>query len=198
MVTAVDTTPDKIKKFYAHPQVVAQCSNYLSQFSDVEIEYCDASSAAFEAVKNDTTGTLAALGSGEGARLYGLQIIAEALANQKENFSRFIVLAAKAVQVSTQIPSKTTWIMSTEQKSGALVDALLILKQHQVNMCKLESRPINGNPWEEMFYVDVESNMRDANLERALNELKQSTRYLKILGCYPSEDIQPAKINLGE
>ena len=198
MVTAVDTTPDKIKKFYAHPQVVAQCSNYLSQFQQVEIEYCDASSAAFEAIKDDETGTVAALGSGEGARLYGLQVIAEALANQKENFSRFIVLAAKAVQVSTQIPSKTTWIMSTEQKPGALVDALLILKQHQVNMCKLESRPINGNPWEEMFYVDVEGNLMDDNLHRALDELKQSTRYLKILGCYPSEDIQPAKVAVAD
>ena len=196
MLTAVASTPDKIKKLFAHPQVYAQCSTYLSQFQDVEIEYCDASSAAFEAVKDDTTGTMAALGSGEGGRLYGLQIIAEALANQKENFSRFIVLAAKEVQVSTQIPSKTTWIMSTEQKPGALVDALLVLKQHGVNMCKLESRPINGNPWEEMFYVDVEANLREPNMQQTLAELRRITRYLKVLGCYPSEDISPASVQL--
>ena len=196
MVAAVETTPDKIKKLYAHPQVYAQCSNYLSQFHDVEIEYCDASSAAFEAVKDDTSGSVAALGSGEGSRLYGLQIIAETLANQKENFSRFIVLAPQSVAVSTQIPSKTTWIMSTEQKPGALVDALLVLKQHDVNMCKLESRPITGNPWEEMFYVDVEANIRDQHLENALDELRGITRYLKVLGCYPSEDIQPAKVSV--
>lgn len=195
MVAAVDTKPEKIKKLYAHPQVYAQCSNYLNQFHDVEIEYCEASSAAFEAVKNDETGEIAALGSGEGARLYGLQVIAEALANQKKNYSRFIVLAPKEIAVSTQIPAKTTWIMSTEQKPGALVDALLILKQHGVNMCKLESRPITGNPWEEMFYVDVEGNLRDDNLVAAINELEQSTRYLKVLGCYPSEDIQPAKVS---
>lgn len=194
MVAAVDTTPDKIKKLYAHPQVYAQCSNYLNQFHDVEIEYCEASSAAFEAVKNDETGELAALGSGEGARLYGLQVIAEALANQKKNYSRFIVLAPKEIAVSTQIPAKTTWIMSTEQKPGALVDALLILKDHGVNMCKLESRPITGNPWEEMFYVDVDGNVRDSNLQAAIEELQETTRFLKVLGCYPSEDIQPAKV----
>lgn len=198
MVTAIETTPDKIKKLYAHPQVYAQCSNFLAQFQDVEIEICDASSAAFEAVQNDTTGEIAALGSGEGSRLYGLQVIAEALANQKENFSRFIVLANKSVSVSTQIPSKTTWIMSTEQKPGALVDALIILKDHGVNMCRLESRPINGNPWEEMFYVDVEANLRDQNLINAINELKSITRYFKVLGCYPSEDIQPAQVELSE
>lgn len=195
MVTAVDTTPDKIKKLYAHPQVHTQCSNYLSQFPDVEIEYCEASSAAFEAVKEDQSGEIAALGSGEGARLYGLQVIAEALANQKENFSRFIVLAPKEVAVSTQIPAKTTWIMSTEQKPGALVDALLVLKQHNVNMCKLESRPITGNPWEEMFYVDVEANLRDSNLQGAISELRDITSYLKVLGCYASETVQPADVS---
>jgi chorismate mutase/prephenate dehydratase len=195
MVTAVDTTPDKITKLYAHPQVYAQCSNYLGQFHDVEIEYCEASSAAFDAVKEDQTGTIAALGSGEGARLYGLQIIAEALANQKENYSRFIVLAPRPVEVSTQLPSKTTWIMSTAQTPGALVDALLVLKQHGVNMSKLESRPITGNPWEEMFYVDVEGNIQDDNMSAAIKELTSITRYLKVLGCYPSEDIQPASVS---
>ena len=194
MVSAVPTQLERIKTLYAHPQVYAQCSHFLAQFDDVNIVHCEASSAAFEAIQSDTTGTVAALGSGEGARLYGLQIIAEALANQKKNYSRFIVLANKPIDVASQVPAKTTWIMSTEQKPGALVDALLILKQHGVNMSKLESRPITGNPWEEMFYVDVEGNVRDSNMQRAIDELQQTTRYLKVLGCYPNEDVQPVKI----
>lgn len=194
MVSAVPTSLERIKTLYAHPQVYAQCSHFLTQFDNVEIVHCEASSAAFEAIQQDTSGTVAALGSGEGARLYGLQIIAEALANQKKNYSRFIVLASKAIDVASQVPAKTTWIMSTEQTPGALVDALLILKQHDVNMTKLESRPITGNPWEEMFYVDVEGNIRDANMQRALDELQQTTRYLKVLGCYPNEDVQPTKV----
>lgn len=194
MVSAVPTNLERVKTLYAHPQVYAQCSHFLTQFHDVEIVHCEASSAAFEAIQQDTTGTVAALGSGEGARLYGLQIIAEALANQKKNYSRFIVLASRAIDVASQVPAKTTWIMSTEQTPGALVDSLLILKQHDVNMTKLESRPITGNPWEEMFYVDVEGNIRDANMQRALDELQQTTRYLKVLGCYPNEDVQPTKV----
>ena len=134
------------------------------------------------------------MGSGEGSKLYGLQVIAEALANQKENFSRFIVLAPNDVSVSTQIPAKTTWIMSTEQKPGALVDALLILKQHDVNMCKLESRPITGNPWEEMFYIDVEGNIQDGPMQQAMEDLNAITRSFKVLGCYPSEEISPTKV----
>ncbi len=194
MVSAVPTSFDKIKKLYAHPQVYAQCSHFLTQFNNVEIEHCEASSAAFEAVQDDTTGTVAALGSGEGARLYGLHIMAEALANQKKNYSRFIVLANTAINVASQVPAKTTLIMSTEQTPGALVDALLVLKTHGVNMSKLESRPITGNPWEEMFYVDVEGNIRDENLEQAIEELSSITRFLKVLGCYPNEEVIPAKV----
>ena len=195
MVAAVETSPEKIKKLYAHPQVHTQCSHFLAQFHDVEIELCEASSAAFEQVKAQQSPEVAALGSGEGSKLYGLHVIAEALANQKKNYSRFIVLAPESISVSNQIPAKTTWIMSTEQKPGALVDALLVLKQHGVNMCRLESRPITGNPWEEMFYVDVEGNIDDDNLQQAIKEIKQITRYFKVLGCYPSENIKAVNVS---
>jgi chorismate mutase/prephenate dehydratase len=86
--------------------------------------------------------------------------------------------------------------MSTEQKPGALVDALIVLKQHDVNMCKLESRPITGNPWEEMFYFDVHANLQDENLGNAIADLRALTPYLKVLGCYPSEDVQAARVNI--
>ena len=79
-------------------------------------------------------------------------------------------------------------------KPGALVEALLILKQNQINMTKLESRPITGNPWEEMFYIDVEGNIKDGPMQNALEELKATTRYFKVLGCYPSEEISPTKV----
>ena len=62
-------------------------------------------------------------------------------------------------------------------------------------MYKLESRPINGNPWEEMFYVDVEGNLADDNMKIAIAELKQTAGMLKVLGCYPAESFKPVTIN---
>ena len=85
--------------------------------------------------------------------------------------------------------------MTTGQQAGALVDALLILKNQGINMQKLESRPINGNPWEEMFYVDVDGNLEDQNMQDALKALKQSVRLLKVLGCYPSESFKPVEVS---
>jgi chorismate mutase/prephenate dehydratase len=80
------------------------------------------------------------------------------------------------------------------QTPGALVDALSILKTHHINMTKLESRPITGNPWEEMFYLDVEGNLEDGPMLNAIDELRRSTRFLKVLGCYPSEEISPTRV----
>ncbi|MCI4192835.1 bifunctional chorismate mutase/prephenate dehydratase, partial [Dickeya dianthicola] len=77
------------------------------------------------------------------------------------------------------VPAKTTLIMATGQQSGALVEALLVLREHGIVMTKLESRPINGNPWEEMFYIDVQANLRSDNTRKALQGLAAITRSLK-------------------
>ena len=84
--------------------------------------------------------------------------------------------------------------MSTVQKPGALVEALTVLKDNQLNMTKLESRPITGNPWEEMFYIDFEGNLEDGPVQNAIESLKKMTRYLKVLGCYPTEEVSPTKV----
>jgi len=69
--------------------------------------------------------------------------------------------------------------MSTVQQPGALVEALLVLKENKINMTKLESRPITGNPWEEMFYLDVEGNIADGPMQKAMEALRGMTRYFK-------------------
>lgn len=107
--------------------------------------------------------------------------------------TRFIVVAPQPIEVTEQVPAKTTLLMTTGQQAGALVDALVILKNNQIIMSKLESRPINGKPWEEMFYVDVHANLRSENMQQALKELSAITRSIKVLGCYPSENVVPVE-----
>ena len=73
----------------------------------------------------------------------------------------------------------------------ALVEALLVLRNHSLIMTRLESRPIHGNPWEEMFYLDIQANLESAEMQKALKELGEITRSMKVLGCYPSENVVP-------
>lgn len=189
-----DTDLSKIKTLYAHPQVFAQCSHFLAELGNIEVKPCDSSSAAMIKVAELNSDSAAAIGSEAGGNLYGLHAIKSNLANQKENHSRFFVVAKNAVNVPLQVPAKTTLVMSTVQKPGALVDALLVLRENKINMTKLESRPITGNPWEEMFYIDVEGNVQDGPMQQGLEELKAMSRTFKVLGCYPIEEINPTKV----
>ena len=194
LLVSQETDVSKIKTLYAHPQVFAQCSHFLAELGNVEVKPCDSTSAAMLKVAELNRDDIAAMGSETGGSLYGLHAIKSNLANQKENHSRFFVVARNPVNVPLQVPAKTTLVMSTIQKSGALVEALMVLRDNKINMTKLESRPITGNPWEEMFYLDVEGNVQDGPMQQALEELKAMTRYFKVLGCYPSEEINPTRI----
>ena len=194
LLVATSTSLDKIKTLYAHPQVFTQCSHFLAELGNVEVKTIDSTSSAMLKVSELQRDDVAAIGSEAGGNLYGLSAIRSNLANQKENHSRFIVVARQAVKVPLQVPAKTTLVMSTIQKPGSLVEALMVLKNNEINMTKLESRPMPGNPWEEMFYIDVEGNTADGPLQQAIEELKKITRYLKVLGCYPSEEISPTKV----
>jgi prephenate dehydratase len=156
-----------------------------------KIEYTESTSAAMEKVAQANSPGVAALGSEAGGALYNLQVLERNLANQTQNITRFIVLARKAINVSDQVPAKTTLLMATGQQAGALVEALLVLRNHNLIMTKLESRPINGNPWEEMFYLDIQANLESASMQKALRELSEITRSMKVLGCYPGENVVP-------
>lgn len=196
ILTTGEQSLNNITTLYGHPQVFAQCSNFIAELGDVKKQACDSTSHAMQFVAQSDRTDIAAMGSAEGGKLYELSAIKDNIANQKENHSRFIVISRKAVKVPLQIPAKTTFVMSTIQKPGALVEALLVFKANQINMTKLESRPITGNPWEEMFYIDVEGNIDDGPMQQALEELNGMTRFLKVLGCYPSESINHTKVPL--
>lgn len=191
LLVAHETDLNQIETVYSHPQPFQQCSQFINRFPHWKIEYCESTAAAMEKVSALNSPKVAALGSEAGGGLYQLQVLEHNLANLQQNITRFIVLARKAIDVSEQVPAKITLLMTTGQQAGALADALLVFKAHHIVITKLESRPTRANPWEEMFYLDLQVNSRSTEMQRAFNDLLPLTRSLKILGCYPSENIVP-------
>lgn len=191
VLVATSTDLEQIETVYSHPQPFQQCSQFINRYPHWKIEYCESTAAAMEKVAQAKSPRVAALGSEAGGALYGLQVLERNLANQTQNITRFVVLARKAIDVSEQVPAKTTLLMATGQQAGALVEALLVLRNHSLIMTRLESRPIHGNPWEEMFYLDVQANVKAPAMQQALRELAEITRSMKVLGCYPSENVVP-------
>jgi len=194
LLTAVNTELENIKTIYAHGQPFTQCSNFLNKQKDIRIEYCDSTADAMAKAFELKDPTVAVIGSEEGGHLYQLHALEKSIANQDENHSRFILVARKSVDVAEQIPAKTTLILATGQKPGALVECLVVLKNKGINMCKLESRPIQGRPWEEMFYIDVEANIKSLAMQEVVSELNNLTNFIKVLGCYPIEHISPTSV----
>lgn len=186
------TVLTEIDTLYSHPQVIQQCSQFINSLPGVHVKYCESSSHAMQLVAKINRPNVAALGNAEGGKLYGLQVLQDGIANQVNNITRFIVLSKKPIEVSPQVNAKTLLLMSTTQQAGALVDALLVFKKHQIIMNKLESRPIYGKPWEEMFYVEIEANLHQEATQQALQELQNYCSFVKVLGCYPSNIVKPA------
>ncbi len=179
----------KIKKVYAHYQAAAQCSKFLAAIPECPIEFHSDTAMSFRQLAEEGNPYYAAIASEEAAKIYGLKVLKSNIANQNKNFTRFLIAGRNPVQPDKKTVCKTSLVMSTPHKAGALVDALSVFKKKNINLTKLESRPVTGKPWEQMFYLDFIGNLGDPEIKKVLNVLSQHTSYLKILGCYPACDL---------
>jgi chorismate mutase/prephenate dehydratase len=180
-----------LRTIYAHPQAAAQCSLFLASLPSCQVRPFNDTAESVRKVKQDGDVTTAAIASAEAAHLFGLTVLKRGIANHSENFTRFVVIARTPQAVDLRVPSKTSIVMATGHQAGALVEALVVFRDHGINLAKLESRPILGNPWEEMFYLDFQGNIADPKVQSALDQLTRSTRFVRILGCFPSDDQPP-------
>lgn len=187
---------EKIRKIYAHHQAASQCSKFLETLPSISIEYFIDTAMSVQKVKEENNPSYTAIASEEAAKLFGLKILKKNIANQKENYTRFLIASRKTQPVDNRIPCKTSLIMATSQMPGSLVEALNVFRKYNVNLTKLESRPIIGNAWEELFYLDFEGNIQDEIIQRLIDELGQYIRFMKILGSYPSQELARTKLEL--
>ncbi len=194
LVAFADIPLNKIKKIYAHHQAAAQCSKFLESIPKVAIEYFADTAMSVQRVADEGNPHFAAIASEEAAKLYGLKILKTDIANQPENYTRFLIATRKPQNVDSRIPCKTSVVMATSHTPGSLVDALGVFRKFKVNLTKLESRPIIGNPWEEMFYLDFEGNIADESIQKLMDELGHYTRFIKVLGSYPSQELAKTEL----
>ncbi|HAB53377.1 MAG TPA: 3-deoxy-7-phosphoheptulonate synthase [Ignavibacteriales bacterium] len=189
-----DVPLNKIKKIYVHFQAARQCSKFLKSLPQAEIVYFEDTAKSVQKIKEEGVKDYAAIASKETAEIFNVSVLREDIANQPTNFTRFLVCSRVPIKVDERIPAKTSLILATAHKAGSLVQALSVFKDFGINMTKLESRPIIGNPWEEMFYLDFQGNRQTQNVKNLLDEIGKHTRYLKVLGCYPTKEFEKTKV----
>src|SRR5690625_455257 len=173
---------ENIRRILSHPQAIAQCSRFLSELPRCRVETYHDTAMAARKVRDDNDLSQAAIASAWAAELYGLYIVRRDIANQPENYTRFVVVAREPVDVDPQISCKTSIVFATPHEKGALIRCLKILEEHDINMTKLESRPRPRKPWQYQFFLDVEGNIKDPSVEKGLKKLEDQSVYMKILG----------------
>jgi chorismate mutase/prephenate dehydratase len=174
---------DEITQVYSHPQALEQCSAYLKQMDKPIVPYVNTAVSAQKV--SESTKPIAAIASEKAAQLYGLSILKSNISNQRDNFTRFYIISAS--QYIRSYANKTSLVVTTNDKPGALYMMLGLFDRYKINMHKIESRPVQEKPWEYYFYIDFEGNVNDAQVAELILALKESCDYFYLLGCYEND-----------
>lgn len=183
LISLPDAKPVDITHIYSHPVALAQCEHYLdTYFPHAErIEYHD-TAASVEFIKNKGDKSMAAIAGRVAADLYDLPILAENIEDNKANYTRFLILDAKPSAATDA--DKTSLVIQTDHKPGALAGVLATFANANVNLTKLQSRPIIGKVWQYRFYIDVEAS--GEKLHSLIREIEKNGTAVTILGEYKS------------
>jgi len=175
----------QIRKIYSNPQVFAQCRLWLEEnLAQAEkIEVSSTTRAAQIAAREKHSACIASLLA---AKVYKLKVIAKDIEDSPHNITRFLVIGKNDVAPTGK--DRTSILFSIKDRVGALHDMLLPFKRYGINLTKIESRPSKKKVWDYFFFVDFDGHYKDAKVKRALAELEEKSKFLKILGSYPKAE----------
>ena len=175
---------ENIQKLYGHPQALAQSDRFLRDHPDWTVFQTYDTAGSVKLICDEGATDTAAIASLQAAKLYDVDVLAEAIEDNPQNYTRFVVIA-KEPQVHEKC-DKTSVVFTTPNEPGALFEVLKLAAECEVNVIKLESRPIPGRPWEYMFYMDFEGKVEAHGVRKLLDSLPDSTERLRVLGSYPA------------
>lgn len=176
------TTVETITEVYSHSQGFRQSTEFLKSYSDWELRPFHSTANSAKLVQDLNDNSKAAIASKRVANIYNLEIIKENINNQSENFTRFIVIGKKLEK--NQKSDKVSVVFSLDDKAGTLYKLLRHFAENDINMIKIESRPMKNGPWKYFLYIDFEGNPYSEQVIKALSLIKQSSLYFKLLGAY--------------
>ncbi len=190
LAATADVPVTSLTRVLSHPQGLEQCARFLRGLPGaVPVTVFD-TAEAMRVVAEQGDPTWAGIGSAEAAEAHGLVVLRRGLADQAENWTRFLVLSRTPVAVPERVPSKTSLVLVTRHEEGALARCLEVLSRSGHSLTKLESRPRPGSPFEYLFFLDFEGNVAEPRTQEVLDELRRAALALKVLGSYPAKVVR--------
>ena len=178
------TNSRNLRQVYSHPVALAQCGHFFARHPKIEkIPFYDTAGSVKMLAERRITGA-AAIASHIAASVYHARILATHLEDHHENFTRFLLLS-KTVPRRLE-GNKISIVFSTRNTPGALYKCLSVFALRDIDLTKMESRPLRGRPWEYFFYLDFIGSLKEERCQKALAHLAEVTNFLRVLGCYNS------------
>ena len=176
-----DVALSEIKEVISHPQALGQCDGYLRELG-VKTRPVYDTAGSVKILKASDERKVAAIASKRAAEIYEMQILQEGIEDNPENYTRFLEIATQPARPTGEV--KTSIVFSLKNIPGALFKALSVFALRDIDLTKIESRPLAGKPWEYLFYVDFLGALGDQSVQRALDHLSEYALMLRALGSY--------------
>jgi prephenate dehydratase len=181
-----------IRRVYSHPVALNQCLDFFARQPHIERVNCYDTAGSIKMIMEQGLRDAGAIASAVAAEIYGARILRRSIEDDRRNFTRFFLLrtASYTRRFSQPMPAKTLWktslVFATRNIPGALFRCLSVFALRDLNLIKIESRPLRGKPWEYLFYLDFLGRVGEPNVRNALRHLGELADLLQVLGCYPA------------
>jgi prephenate dehydratase len=187
LIARPETKFSRIRSAISHPVALRQCLRFFEKYPQVRSEVFYDTAGSVEQVMRQRDPTVAAIASALAAQYYGAKTLRRSIEDDRRNFTRFFLLARKAPKLRPKNGQtlKTSIVFSTRNQPGMLFRCMSALALRDINLIKIESRPLRGRPWEYLFYVDLIGSPLQASFRNAMSHLSEMTEFVTVLGCYP-------------
>ncbi|GAB4498671.1 MAG: prephenate dehydratase [Anaerolineales bacterium] len=173
---------EDIKKAISHPQALGQCAAYLRNHG-IKAEQAYDTAGSVKMLMESGAKDVAAIASRRAAELYGMQILEEGIEDNAENYTRFLAVGRESVVPTEE--AKTSIVFTLKNVPGSLFKAMSVFALRDIDLTKIESRPLQGKPWEYLFYIDLIGSTQNETVQRALDHLAEYAVMVRVLGSYP-------------
>ena len=174
---------NETKVVYSHPQALGQCREFIQKNNMKTVPTYD-TAGSVKIIKEMNSKEIGCIASKNASDIYNVPVIAEGIADNPNNFTRFLILSKNSTQESGK--DKTSIMFSITHEPGALYKIIENFEKYGVNLTKIESRPKKTTAWEYNFFVDFEGHSSNLQIKKMLEKIKEKTIFFKILGSYPS------------
>ena len=173
---------EQINTVYSHPQALGQCRKFIQHYNMKTVP-CYDTAGSVKIIKEINQNNIACIASKSASKIYGMPIIKECIADNSNNYTRFLVLSKNKIE---EQKNKTSIIFSIKHEQNSLFRIMQSFNEYKINLTKIESRPKKDTTWEYNFFVDFEGDADDSKVSKMLDKIKKNSLFFKLLGSYKS------------